>query len=441
MVRWPSLLLLALGCRPADPVAAPTLTASCAVADDNALRAWCEVTTDPPGPVQVRFGLSGEEQVRTSVRDDATHRVGLYWMPADTTIEWIAERLDDPSVQATGMFTTGSLPPEAQESWVVDGDSSVGSFLHVGVCGAASMAVVTRASDGATLWYQRFPSAERFVGLERTEDDTILALSGPDGWSERSWMGEVLHTSTRPEDFAEVVHHDLTRSDGRTYVLFSDDVGEGDDLFRLDGFLVFEADGTQVARWSLADVWMPTVPSPLHGIDVVHANSIQVVDGLALVGSRHLSTVFAVAADPDAPDFGTIRWTLRGNEAQEGPAGDFVLVDGDGDPEDFEEQHHVTLDADGRLRMFDNRLEGASRGLVIEVDPERGEAVVVQSLPLDARCYYQGGHHRTAAGHAVLVCGPRREASEWSGDEVVWTATGTCASGASTALPRMVPLE
>jgi len=430
MVRaWAIWTLVVVGCRPPDG----GLVASCAVADDNALRVWCEVDGGEDVVVRYQPVDGGAETVQRGVGT-----LGVSFLEEETTYEWTVERVDDPWRSASGTFTTGTVPDEARETWTVDGASSVDYFLHVGLCAEASMAIVTRASDGATVWYERFPDANRFVGLQHSEDDTVLAVSGKFAWSERTWMGEERAGWTRTPSSNASLHHDVTRWDGLTYALtMDDDVAHDGAVWRIDGFIVFDGE-VEVARWSLADHWLPSRPHPRYGTDVSHVNSIQVVGGEAVLSIKHLSTVIGVAADPEADDFGTVRWRLEGTTLSDGLGSDFALVDEGGAAEGFVEQHHASFDGEGRLRLFDNRIGEPSRGLTVRLDD--GQAVVEEALALDSYCVYQGSNYRTGVGSTLLACGTDRQATEWADGERVWEATGVCATGTSRALPRMIPL-
>jgi len=422
-----------------DTGSVAALSASCTLSADNALRAWCAVDTDPAGEVEVRFVPEdgGDERRHGSDGSMGHHEIGLYFMTAETSYRWTAQRVDDPSIQTTGVFTTGALPPEARENWDVSGASSADGYAHVGVCSDAPMGMVTRASDGATLWYQRFPDADRFVGLEVTEDDTVLGLSGPDTVTEFTWMGEELLRLTAVT--GERWHHDLSRRNGLTYVLLEEVTADG---WKMDGFATFGADGTRLQTWRLSDHWLPELPHPVWDTDVSHANSIHVRDGVALVSFRHLSAVVEVVADPQAVDVGAIRWWLGGaSERWSGPT-DFALVDGEGAAEDFAEQHHATWLPNGRLSLFDNRIGGDfSRALELEIDVGGGRAVVVRQHEVPRNCPFQGSSYPTGDDHTVLVCGPAQTAIEFAPDATeVWSAKGTCITGPTGVLPRMIPL-
>jgi hypothetical protein len=418
------------------------LTASCEVDPGNALRAWCAIDTDPPGDVVVRLspGQDQEQEHRAGLVA-AHHDVGVMFMVEDTPYEWVAERIDGAAVPVTGSFRTGALPAYAQEAWTVEGVPPVPFFGHVGVCEGTATAVVTRASDGATVWYEPFPEAERFVGLQWTDDGTFLGLSDPDAVAERDLMGREVLSFLR-DDMSGAWHHDLARWGDRTFVITGEEIPDGEHVWRIDGLQVFDADGAYVDAWRLADVWRPLGPHADHGDDVNHSNSVQVRDGVALLSVRHLSSVVALVVDPDAEDFGTIRWRLGGDEAQGWPT-DFRILGLDGSPDPFVEQHHATWLDDDRVALFDNGPGGeASRALELTLDREAGEARITRELPMDRHCSFQGGHHVTDDGHAVVVCAPVRNVKVFAPetDEIVWEADGSCLSGPSKALPRMIPM-
>ena len=214
---------------------------------------------------------------------------------------------------------------------------------------------------------------------------------------------------------------------------------------QIDGFVVLDDQGAEVARWHLQDHWVPTATHPRHGVDVTHSNAISVQDGVALVSIRHLSTVVAIRADPTAKDFGTVLWRLGGYGVDAVWGSDFTLLDATGGSGSFQEQHHAMLLPDGRLSLFDNRIasDADSRALEIELDTGAGTATIVEDYPLPSHCHFQGGSFRTASGHAVTTCAPRGLVYEFAPgtDTISWQTRITCASGSSGVVPRMIPVE
>jgi len=423
-----------------------TLSASCVLAKDNTLRAWCDVTTDPPAAVEVSFvpTAGGTERVHSSDAAAADHRVGLYLMTAETDYSWTARRVDDGSIAATGTFTTGALPQGAQLRYDATGSPAAEHYVHVSPCSVANMAIVTRATDDQVVWYQQFIDGDKFVGLELTEDGTILGMSGNDYITEVDFMGQQLLYLEQYTDFTGQLHHDLTRDDGRTFALFKERVNIKGFDFDLDGFFVFDEQGALAGQWHLADHWLPSGPHPTHGADVTHSNSIWVDDGVAIISIRHLSTVIAVAADPDAKNFGEVLWRLEGNPNTADWESDYQLMQ-DGTRGTFQEQHHAVILPNGRLSMFDNRISMSanSRAIEVELDDKTGVATIVQQYELPTHCNFQGGSNRTASGHAVITCAPRGLVYEFEPGTatVSWQNKIECDSGNSGVVPRLMPLE
>ena len=233
-------------------------------------------------------------------------------------------------------------------------------------------------------------------------------------------------------------HHDVFRRDGRTYVLVQESV----DGVLLDAVQVFDASGAPEAVWRLADHLDPAVDR--HGYlinDYSHANSIWVDEaGDWYLSSRHLSAVFKVAG-LEAPDAGEVRWVLVGDPEETRVEGTLQLLD----EASFVRQHNVHVTPDGRLALFDNRLQfpERSRVLWLAIDEQAGTAAVDQLWTLPLHCPFQGGAWTTPAGTALATCAPHRIAFELAPDdeEPVAQLEVSCASaGQDSYVPRMVPL-
>ncbi len=414
------------------------LQGSCELAADNALRAWCDLTVDTPAAVEVAFAPvgGGTQRVHRSDAPATDHRVGLFIMQPETDYTWTAS-VPGTTWEASGTFTTGSLPLEAQLAYVDEGTATHRLMLHASPCQNRGMVVVTDTEEGV-VWYHAFPP-EKVIAMHHTVDDTIATMVGSD-IVEVDWMGQPVRTLTA----AHNLHHDFFRTeDGLTYALFKE-VWAGTEPYTVDGFVVLDTKGAEIGVWRLADHIPPTRPDPAHGIDIHHSNSIHVQDGVALISVRHTSTILAVAADPTLPDFGTILWRLGGDPDDAAQWGsDYTLTASAGGSPTFKEQHHAVMQPDGRLTLFDNRigLEQNSRGLVLSLDGDTADIEHVYELP--AHCNYQGGLTFTPGGNAVLNCADRGLGFEYDSvsAELVWRTEATCTTGVSGMIPRFLPVE
>jgi len=421
----------------ADTGVQPTLHADCQLDDDNGLRAWCDITVDPPQPVEVTFASvdGGPSRVHTSEASVGEHRVGLFIMRPETDYAWSARTMGS-EASSTGTFTTGELPVEAQLIQSSQGLATHQRFLHASPCQDRGMVVVTDVDDGV-VWYHAFPP-DKVVALQHTRDDTIITLVGSD-ILEIDWMGQPVRTMSTQR----LLHHDVYRADGGlTYALFKE-TQKGVPPFIVDGFVVLDSGGAELGVWRLADHYPPQARHPVHGLDVHHANSIHVENGVALVSVRHTSMIVAVAADPALPDFGTVLWSLHGKPNATRAPTEYALTASAGGSATFKEQHHAVMQPDGRLTLFDNRVaaDQNSRGLVIRLDA--GVADIEEVYELTRHCNYQGGMALGAAGNPVLNCADRGLAYEFDTKtaEITWQQDTACATGTSGMIPRFVPVD
>jgi hypothetical protein len=242
-----------------------------------------------------------------------------------------------------------------------------------------------------------------------------------------------------------LLHHDLFRHDGLTYVLFKDhQTFDGVD-FLLDGMYVLDGEGKIVAEWRLTDSgFVPPTRDEDSAIDYSHANAIWVGDdGQALVSFRHLSAVLQIEADPASPEFGAVRWALAHPESDY--PSDFTIGSEIGPPANFERQHNVSILPDGRLLLFDNRLDFNQRSRALEIELPSGssaEATLVRELVLPSHCDYQGGAQLTPTGNVLATCAPLRDGYEFDADgERVWSIHTECTGSAGTYIPRYNPVN
>jgi len=428
----------------ADTAVPPTAVgeADCVLTKENTLRAVCTVHVDPPQPIQIAFGPAdgfGPDRVHVSEQVTSTHTVDLYIMPPNTQIAWTAQAVDGLQL-AKGRFSTGVVPegsttslkqrPGGAPPWQLLGLASA--------CRVGAVAVLLGPSS-RVVWYEDL--TERLGSLLEavtfTEDRTVLALVD-DGIFEVDLMGRRLLTLPS-EDLPVHVHHDVFRRDGLTYVLFNETVKHDEASLLVDGVLVLDAAGAEVARWRLAD-HLPDDPAISPGLttDYSHANSVWVdAAGDILVSFRHLDTVIkldGVAADT----FGAIRWRLAG-----GP--DAALGSDFTGPVDFQAQHNVHLEDDGRMIMLDNRAlpQESSSILVLELD--EGARTVAESerhtLPL--HCAFQGSAWRTESGVLIAGCAPPRRMFAFNAEDgsLFYDAELVCEGDQPSFAPRVIPLS
>jgi hypothetical protein len=420
------------------------LSASCALTPDNALRAWCDVTVAPPSGVQITFTPVGGGESRTVVSEavEGSHRVGMYFLSAQTDYDTTVELLDGTASADAGLVTTGALPDPAVLTYTLTGTSTADWLLHASPCQNQGTLVVSDPA-GEVVWYHQLDPVQ-VISMRPTPEGNILVEEDGD-IVEIDWMG-VEHSRIPESTHGLALHHDLFRSDdGYTYAIFSElQVFKGHP-YNVDGVAVFDASGTRVATFRVADHFPPQRPDALHGIDVHHSNGLFVDDGVALLSVRHLSMVVAFVADPTAPDFGEVLWALEGNDAARAWRDDFTITSSDGGWANFKQQHHPVLHPDGTLTLFDNRvLSGQnSRALEIDLDPVAGTADIRHAYDLPMHCYFQGGFYYTDGGNALATCSPRGEAFEFAPgtDNIVYSLDARCTLDPTGTVPRYMPVQ
>ena len=187
----------------------------------------------------------------------------------------------------------------------------------------------------------------------------------------------------------------------------------------VDRVEVFSPEGERLGRLSLLDlvagspyasrlpaVASAEVPVESPGIDLLHANWIEVLDGrlghrspLFAAGNYLLSLrtpSLVLIADPVAHE---VLWAWGG-------------------PPELTFQHHPTLTDDGRILIFDNGLE---RSRVIEVDPLTDRVVWRYQAP-DLFSATRGAVQRLPNGNTLITESDRGYAFEVTPDgERVWT--------------------
>ncbi|KAI9904399.1 hypothetical protein N3K66_000928 [Trichothecium roseum] len=143
--------------------------------------------------------------------------------------------------------------------------------------------------------------------------------------------------------------------------------------------------------------------SPDHGYDFFHINSLDKDrDGNYIVSGRHTSTIHCISPD------GSLLWTLGGKK------NDFSDLS-EGTATDFTYQHHVRIEEDDTISLFDNakaERDGPttphdfSRGLVIQLDTKARTAQTLHQV-YDRRspkhAVSQGSAQVVNGGHGMIV--------------------------------------
>ncbi|MEQ1566078.1 MAG: aryl-sulfate sulfotransferase [Myxococcota bacterium] len=391
---------------------------------DNALRFTCHVTVDPPQGVQIAFRKAdgtGPERVHQSLDPATDHDVPLYFLAPATEYVFDASGLDGGPV-ATGSVTSGVPVFDLASSMVVEGTSST-PLLGTNIpCGTGATYGIYDSVTGELVWYQVADPYGHFGGYEMmqfTEDHTMLGQSGA-MVTEFALDGTELLRKVQGLDYFDDLHHDLFKRDGQIWLLYRQ---FGPVI--LDGFVVWDAAGTEVARWFMAD----HLDIPLDAEDDwSHTNTIWVEDGFVYLSSYTQHTVMKIDGDLAAPTFGDPAWFLAGSDGLgfgQDFAVDWSAVDGD---DGFVHQHALRLTADGRLMFLDN---ANGRALVLSVDESTHTATVDEAYAANQpSCSAQGTASQTGAGNYLVNCASMEiREYEPGADTPVFTGTLVCENG------------
>ena len=419
---------------------------SCTRQSDNALRFDCAVRLDAAGPAELQV----DGRVYRSDADATEHTVTLWGLREETAYTVTGHG-------ASVGIETGDVPDEAAPDVAVDGTATSveGLLLSVG-CSVVPYAIILDAT-GAVVWYQDYSAYGQGINaLHWTEDGTVLVTVESDVVVELSPSGhEVAVWSTADLGVTSVLHHDLTKRNGRWYLLYAYETAG----WVVDGVHVVDpVTGTLVGdvdtlRWyALEDVVLAGGTDGdgyfnFHfpgSEDATHANSVFVTpDDTLIVSFKDRDTIVAADGDPDAPTFGDAVWILEGGTD---PAFDstLTLTDAAGSAPEFDAQHCVQVGPSGSLTVLDNKQRGTSeisRALWIDVDSGAGTAEITRAVSLDDICPEQSAIFELADGAAVTTCSATSRIKEFQpgASEENWTMQVNCGFMLSRATPVDLP--
>jgi hypothetical protein len=427
----------------------PTVLEATCVADPNPLRFSCDVTVDPPQPVEISFvraSGTGLTRVHTSEAVSGTHTIPLYFMgPAqdyDVTVSATAWPVDPTFVTTV---TTGQPPFDIGSTLVTrEGASTVPMMGTELPCEGDAIAVIYDTATGELVWYHNL-DANGTLGLldmvRFTKEKTILGETDEE-------VSEVDLTGAQVTRFDATglggccgPHHDNFKWNDQYYLMhqYYPDFG-----LTLDALVIYDSVGNELAHW-YPDQFL-TIPGSASG-DYFHTNTIFVDDnGDILLNYLTQETFVKIEGDLASPDFGQPIWIM--SPGNQGGIGNDFAVDwsqvGGADTIGF--QHNLNIRNDGRLMVLDNTN---GRGLVISYDEVNMTATVDAAYDTyENSCGPQGTAMDTLAGNAIVACN-----TEWLREydlktsAKIWEAEVTCRNGGAggffggVAPTRWYPIE
>jgi hypothetical protein len=417
------------------------------VPTDNALRFVCDVTVDPPQPVQltyVRMDGLGEARTLESTEVLGVHSFPVYFLAPETVYEAVATA-DTFSGEAIHTFITGVVPTVVDSRLDMTGTATMG---HIGThlpCTDDAIGVVYDTTTGDLVWYQLLEQGGKFGGVDMlafTDDHTLLGESVGTVIEVDLMGADLVRLEDLATDFGVPVgglfgnfHHDITKKNGIYYVLYQEPFGPSRNL---DGLILFDALGTELGRWHAEDHL--TIPPSFSG-DFLHTNAIYVDDaGDFYLSFPNQTLIGKFEGDLASPDFGTASWLLSGKPGEEVVGDittDFRAIDA---PASFSEQHSLILRPDGRIQLLD---DDHGRALVLTVDESTSSATVDAAFDTaESSCRIQGTSRSTRAGNPVVGCsGDTVREYDLATEALLWQGTVQCASGPGPGSSRFYPLD
>ncbi len=300
-------------------------------------------------------------------------------------------------------YVSGTFDPQANARGVLVHDPEKAwqgvNFFVSEQSGAAALLDM----EGTPVHTWRFPMPEFKYGTLLPGGD-VLAVS----WSHR--LIRIDRRSRLLWEFAANAHHDVWVDEGgRIYLLTAEarripEIHPSLDVLD-DVIVVLSADGQELERISLGDALMrspyafllpsvghrefnPRREAGLFGLDVLHANHVEVLDGRfadrspvfnrdnLLVSMRHINTLAILD-----------RQSLE-----------VVWLWG---PGNLSYQHHPVLLDSGNIMIFNNGTEGTSQ--ILELEPLRRSIALVYEDPGEFFTRSRGSHQRLPNGNTLIT--------------------------------------
>jgi len=412
---------------------------------DNLLRKVCTVRIEPPQSVviEVQREDDPEPMAFESRFELGEHRIDVTFLAPGSTYDVVATARQWPDdIAAHGVITTEALPPGLDVRLDMTGTAETPLIAAAHPCARQPVAAIFDTYTGELVWLQLMSETGRFhhrTMVRFTDRGTVLGVTGED-IVEVDLMGrdqvrlEGMAERLNPGETFWKLHHDVFRRDDTLYVLYREQLEAGE----LDVTVLLDLEGNVIREWR---PWEHLdLPADWSG-NYLHTNTLEVDDnGDILMSWLIPNTVAKVVGDPDAADFGEVRWKVVGlsNWIPRDLTMEWAGVE---KPDWFRNQHSVNLDGDGDLLMLDNIN---ARGLRIRVDESTGQAIVEQSFPATStlsQCGEQGTTQAAPNGNVLVGCSDDVVREFTADGEMLWEATPVCAEGDAKEVSRWYPLD
>lgn len=405
-----------------------TLSATCA-ATTNELRFTCEVTVDPPQPVELRWrrqdGL-GPERVHTSEDVAGTHTLDVYFLAADQVYDVEARATHWSKPMGATTLTAGRPPLEAGAYLTLTGTSSFGLIGTEAPCTNRAYATIFDATTGDLVWYQDLdPTGElgMLYMVRYLDDHTVLGITNGNVVQVDLLGNDVVRFPTSYGGCCNL-NHDVHRKDDTIVGQYQQNLAGG---LILDAAVFLDPTGVELGQWRPQDHL--NIPGNARG-DYLHDNSDFLdANGDLLQSWLNQDTVAKIDMDPLSPTYLDPIWLMSGN-GRANDLGNDITIDWSavGGADSFGGQHCFHQRRDGRYMLLDN---DHGRAIVLSIDDTTLTATVDAAYDThEASCGPQGTAMDTLTGNAVVACQSRfvREYDQVTGT-AIWEGEANCRNG------------
>ena len=408
-------------------------SASCALDSSNALRIRCNATLADVGVTHLTLTANGAP-TRNFTSEEGTQVEVVGWgLKPDTEYTWTIGG-------ETGTVSTGSIPNNLTAATIQTSGAPVGLDAVLIPLNCTQRYFVMIDGDGDIIWYEQNDLYQNGMdAYEWTGDDHSLLIGNGSDVVEIAAGGGELNNWT----VADNVHHDLTRWNGYTYMLFNYTTQN----VTVDAVYVYDGPN-HVGTFDFADHYDITENPPggggPGGNEWGHANGINPSeDGQIVTSLKNWNSLVTWDGDPDSATFGEVLWVVEGDANG--------LSDADysppaGSDEGFGNQHNATWWGE-QLYLFDNDgVSGTSRAARYSLDDTTGEVRYEEGWSVQSNCPTEGGAVPVDGG-ILGTCANNGDIFEFRDGEAnaAFELSATCGGGGGgpggLAMNRGIPIH